>query len=96
MQCRTAVRKQLHKFCRTLNGRDLLKAAVGSRNETGAEHQLLLTSGFTTSREVLMNSSASGLSALFFKVVIAIVPRALCSLIGNALSEECLAGNSKV
>jgi len=43
-----------------------------------------------------MNSSASGLSVLFFKVVIAIVPRALCSLIGNALSEECLAGNIKV
>jgi len=38
---------------------------------------------------VLMNSSASGLSVRFFKVINAIFPRALFNSTGNALREGC-------
>jgi len=55
-----------------------------SAMDTGKD--LALANGFATTRAVLMNSSASGLSVRFFKVIIAIFPRALANSTGNALS----------
>jgi hypothetical protein len=75
---------------------DLPCAAAANLASTRAEHHLAFTSGLTTARVVLMNSSASGLSVRFFKVVMAIVPRALSKATGNALSEGCLPGNINV
>jgi hypothetical protein len=66
------------------------------RASTRAVHHLALASGLTTARVVLMNSSASGLSVRFFKVINAIVPRALFNSTGNALSEGCLRGSINV
>ena len=74
----------------------LEKAARLSCAPMRAERHLAIVSGFATARAVLMNSSASGLSVRSFKVMIAIVPRALCNSIGNALSEGCLPGNINV
>ena len=71
-------------------------AVAGSLKSMRAEHHPAFTKGFTTARVVLMNRSASGLSVRFFKVVMAIVPRALSRATGNALSEGCLPGNINV
>jgi hypothetical protein len=67
-----------------------------SRLALAPQYYLALASGFATTRAVLMNNSASGLSVRFFKVMIAIVPRALANSTGNALSQECLPGSINV
>jgi hypothetical protein len=49
-----------------------------------AERYLALVSGRATARAVLTNDSAIGLSVRFFKVMMAIVPRAFANSTGNA------------
>src|SRR5262245_22105853 len=71
-------------------------AARPSCTPMQAQNHLAFASDSATARIVLMNSSASGLSVRFFKVMIAIVPLALSNLTGNALSEGCLPRNINV
>src|SRR5215475_2050374 len=66
----------------------------GSARPMQAECQFVFASGLLTARTVLMNSSARGLSVLFFNVTIETDPRAFGKSTDKALSGRCLLDGS--